>query len=234
MNFFIRNRYKIAIFGLMLGASLLSVLLVSARIAFSDSGRYGGLVWNLFLAWIPFVLAYIAYALSWKRILLYIAIPIFAFLWLIFFPNAPYILTDLQHLAVESNAAPVWFDVILLVWFSWTGMLLGLVSLYLMHEIVKRAFGRWVGWIFVIFMSGMSSIGIYLGRFVRWNSWDILQEPSGVAISILGLVIDPSLRLLVFTFLFTVFFLFIYLTMYAFGHLLREQADQTMPVKTIE
>lgn len=234
MNFFIRNRYKIAIFGLMLGASLLSVLLVSARIAFSDSGRYGGLVWNLFLAWIPFVLAYIAYALSWKRILLYIAIPIFAFLWLIFFPNAPYILTDLQHLAVESNAAPVWFDVILLVWFSWTGMLLGLVSLYLMHEIVKRAFGRWVGWIFVILMAGMGSIGIYLGRFVRWNSWDILQEPSGVAISILGLVIDPSLRLLVFTFLFTVFFLFIYLTMYAFGHLLREQADQTMPVKTIE
>jgi len=234
MNFFIRNRYKIAIFGLLLGASLLSVLLVGARMAYSDSGRYGGLVWNLFLAWIPFVLAYLAYALSWKRILLYIAIPVFAFLWLIFFPNAPYILTDLQHLAVESNVAPVWFDVILLVWFSWTGMLLGLVSLYLMQEIVKRTFGRWVGWIFVILMSGMSSIGIYLGRFVRWNSWDILQEPSGVAISILGLVIDPSLRLLVFTLLFTIFFLFIYLTMYAFGHLLREQADQTAPMKAFK
>jgi len=234
LNFFIRNRYKIAIFGLLLGASLLSVLLVSARMAYSDSGRYGGLVWNLFLAWIPFVLAYFAYALSWKRIFLYIAIPVFAFLWLIFFPNAPYILTDLQHLAIESNAAPVWFDVILLVWFSWTGMLLGLVSLYLMQEIVKRAFGRWVGWVFVIIMSGMSSVGIYLGRFVRWNSWDILQEPSEVAVSILGLVVDPSLRLLVFTFLFTIFFLFIYLTMYAFGHLLREGSEQTSPMKAIK
>ena len=231
MKIFINNRYKIAIFALLLGASLLSVFLVGARMAYSDSGRYGGLVWNLFLAWIPFILAYIAYALSWKRILLYIAIPVFAFLWLIFFPNAPYILTDLQHLAVESNAAPVWFDVILLVWFSWTGMLLGLVSLYMMQEIVKRTFSRWVGWVFVLFMSGMSSIGIYLGRFVRWNSWDILQEPSEVAISILGLVIDPSLRLLVFTFLFTLFFLFIYLTMYAFGHLLREGSEQTLPMK---
>lgn len=234
MNFFIRNRYKIAIFSLMLGASMLSVLLVGARMAYSDSGRYGGLVWNLFLAWIPFILAYIAYALSWKRIFLYVAIPVFAFLWLIFFPNAPYILTDLQHLATESNAAPVWFDVILLVWFSWTGMLLGLVSLYLMQEIVRRAFSRWVGWIFVLIMSGMSSIGIYLGRFVRWNSWDVLQEPSEVAISILGLVIEPSLRLLVFTFLFTLFFLFIYLTMYAFGHLLREGSEQTAPVNTLK
>ncbi len=234
MSFFIRNRYKIAIFGLLMGASILSVILVGARIAYSDSGRYGGLVWNLFLAWIPFVLAYVAYALSWKRILLYIAIPAFAFLWLIFFPNAPYILTDLQHLANETSAAPVWYDVILLVWFSWTGMLLGLVSLYLMQEIVRRLFGRWVGWVFVLVMSGMSSIGIYLGRFVRWNSWDILQEPSEVAISILGLVIDPSLRLLVFTLLFTIFFLFIYLTMYAFGHLLREQTEQTAPIKAIK
>ena len=233
MSFFIRNRYKIAIFGLLLGASIFSVLLVGARMAYSDSGRYGGLVWNLFLAWIPFVLAYAAYALSWKRILLYIAIPIFAFLWLIFFPNAPYILTDLQHLAVESKVAPVWYDVILLVWFSFTGLFLGMVSLFLMQEIVRREFGRWFGWGFVVLVAALTTVGIYMGRFLRWNSWDILQDPSEVAISILGLVIDPSLRLLVFTLLFTIFFLFIYLTMYAFGHLLREQTDQTAPMKAV-
>jgi uncharacterized membrane protein len=78
-------------------------------------------------------------------------------------------------------------------------------------------------------MSGLSSIGIYMGRFLRWNSWDLLQGPSEVAVDILGLVIDPSLRLFVFTALFTVFFLFIYLTLYAFGHLLREEVEQTAP-----
>ena len=228
-SFLIRNRYKIAIFSLLTGASLFCAFLLVARMAYSDSQQYSGLGWNLFLAWIPFVLAYIAYALSWKRIWLYIAIPFFAFLWLIFFPNAPYILTDLQYLNRITTPVPLWFDIILLAWFSWTGMLLGVISLYLMHEIVQRNFGRWPGWIFVLVVSGLSSAGIYVGRFMRWNSWDILGNPAELAIDILGLVIDPSLRLLAFTTLFAIFFLFIYLTLYTFAHLFREQIEQTAP-----
>ena len=227
--FLVRNRYKIAIFGLMFGASLFSVFLVIARIAYSDSQQYRGLIWNLFLAWIPFVLAYIAYAFSWRRLWIYIAIPVFAFLWLIFFPNAPYILTDLQYLHLNTTPVPLWFDIIMLVWFSWTGMLLGLISLYLMHEIVHRHFGRLPGWLLVLLVSGLSSGGIYIGRFMRWNSWDILQNPSELAMDILGLVVDPSLRLFAFTTLFAIFFLFVYLTLYTFAHLFREQVEQTAP-----
>ena len=230
-TFLIRNRYKLAIFALLLGASMVSILLVIARMAYSDSQEYRGLIWNLFLAWIPFGLAYASYALSWSRRYLFILIPGFAFLWLIFYPNAPYILTDLQYLSRETPTAPLWYDIILLVWFSWTGMLLGLVSLYLMHEIVNRNFGRWPGWAFVMLVSGLSSAGIYVGRFLRWNSWDIIQNPSELAMDILGLVIDPSLRLFAFTSLFTVFFLFVYLVLYSFGHLLREQAVANAPHK---
>jgi len=224
-NFIKRNRYKIAIFGLMASASLVCILLVAARIAYSDTGLYLGLVWNLFLAWIPFVLAYFAYAFSWKKPLLYFILPIMAFLWLIFFPNAPYILTDLQHLAKESSNTPVWYDVILMVWFSWTGLLLGLVSMYLMHDIVHRTFGRWPGWAFVLFVSSLSSFGVYLGRFVRFNSWDILNDPKEIVVSVLGLAIDPSKRLVAFTILFTVFYLFVYLTLYSFAHLMQEQSS---------
>jgi uncharacterized membrane protein len=224
-NFVKRNRYKI--FGLMTSASLICVLLVAARIAYSDSGRYASLVWNLFLAWIPFVLAYFAYAFSWKKPLLYFILPIMAFLWLIFFPNAPYILTDLQHLAKETSSAPVWYDVIVMIWFSWTGLLLGLVSLYLMHDIVQRTFGRWFGWAFVLFVSGLSSFGVYLGRFVRFNSWDILNDPKEIVVTVLGLAIDPSRRLVAFTILFTIFYLFVYLTLYSFAHLLQEQSAPT-------
>lgn len=219
-----RNKYKLAVFALMTAASALCVVLVAARIQYSDSSRYTGLIWNLFLAWIPFVLAYVAYALHWRRSLLYLAIPAMAFLWLIFFPNAPYILTDLQHLAREASNTPLWYDVIMLVWFSWTGLLLGVVSLYFMHEIVQRAFGRRAGWAFVLIVSVLGSFGVYIGRFVRFNSWDILQDPREIAFSILGLVIDPSLRLLAFTSLFTIFYLFVYLTLYSFGHLLQERA----------
>jgi len=225
-NFFKRNRYKIAIFALMTSASVICVLLVAVRIAYSDSGRYAGLVWNLFLAWIPFVLAYLAYASSWKKPSLYFVLPITAFLWLIFFPNAPYILTDLQHLAKESSTTPLWYDVIVMVWFSWTGLLLGLVSLYLMHDIVQRTFGRWYGWAFVFLVAGLSSFGVYLGRFAHFNSWDILNGPKEIVITVLGLAIEPSIRMIAFTILFTIFYLFVYLTLYSFAHLLQEQNIQ--------
>jgi uncharacterized membrane protein len=224
-NFVLSHRYKIAIFGLMVFSSLVCITLVAARVEYSDTLRYIGLLWNLFLAWIPFMLAYLAYAFSWKKKLLYLVLPVTAFLWLIFFPNAPYILTDLQHLARRSASAPLWYDVIVMVWFSWTGLLLGLVSLYLMHDIVHRAFGRLPGWAFVLIASGLSSFGVYLGRFVRFNSWDLLNDPKEVAVTVLGLVIDPSSRVIAFTVLFAVFYLFVYLTLYSFAHLVQEKPN---------
>ena len=222
-NFFIRNRYNIAVFTLLNTACAVCIGLVAARVAYSDSGRHTGLIWNLFLAWIPFILAYFAHAISWQRVWLYLVIPFVAFLWLIFFPNAPYMLTDLQDLARTATDAPLWYDVIIVVWCSWTAMLLGVVSLYLMQDIVQRRFGRFIGWVFVFVISATSSFGIYIGRFVRLNSWDILQDPAETAMDILGLVIDPSRRLAAFTFLYTFFFLFVYLLLYSFGHLLQEQ-----------
>jgi uncharacterized membrane protein len=227
----LKNKYKLAIFVLLAAASVGCVLLIGARVAYSDSLRHLNLVWNLFLAWIPFVLAYIGYALSWKRTLLYVIVPAFAFLWLIFLPNAPYLLTDLMHLNQPVTNVPLWYDVLLMIWFSWTGMLLGVISLYLMHEIVIRAFGKVMGWIFVFAVSGLSSLGIYLGRFLRWNSWDILQEPQDVLQDSLALVLDPSRSTIGFTILFTAFFLFVYLTLYAFGHVLQEQKEVNMPAK---
>ncbi|MFM8368142.1 MAG: DUF1361 domain-containing protein [Chloroflexota bacterium] len=156
-----------------------------------------------------------------------LAIPFVAFLWLLFFPNAPYMLTDLQDLARGTGfEAPLWYDVIILVWCSWTGTLLGVISLYLMQDIITRTFNRWLGWVFVFAISGLSSFGIYIGRFVRLNSWDILQNPGETAMEILGIVIDPSRRLAAFTLAYTFFFLFIFLLLYSFSHMLQEQVTR--------
>jgi uncharacterized membrane protein len=219
-----RYKYHLAVVLLLGLASVVCVVLLGGRIAVTNSSRYLSLVWNLFLAWIPVVCAYLALAFSGRRALLYAIVPVFAFLWLIFFPNAPYILTDLQHLAVESGNVPVWFDVILLIWFSWTGVLLGIVSLYVMQIIVSGAFGRAAGWVLVFGASLLGSLGIYIGRFLRFNSWDILQNPGDFAVNILGFVVDPSLRFVAFTSLLAAFFLFVYCTLYAFGHLLQENS----------
>jgi len=222
-NFTIRNRHNLAVFILLNIACAMCIGLVGARVAYSESGRHLGLIWNLFLAWIPFILSYVAHATSWRRVTLYFIIPFIALLWLIFFPNAPYMLTDLQDLSRGAGGAPLWYDVIIVVWCSWTGMLLGVISLYLMQDVVHRTFGRSAGWVFVFVISALSSFGIYIGRFVRLNSWDILQNPAETAMEILGIVIDPSMRLAAFTLLYTTFFIFVYLLLYSFSHMLQEQ-----------
>lgn len=224
-NFFIHHRHNLAVFFLLNTACAVCIFLVAARVAYSETGYHIDLIWNLFLAWIPFILSYIAHSISWRQIWLYLVIPVIAVLWLIFFPNAPYMLTDLQDLARRASGAPLWYDVIIVVWCSWTAMLLGVVSLYLMQDIVQRKFGRAIGWSFVFAISALSSFGIYVGRFVRLNSWDILQDPAETAMEILGIIIDPSRRLAAFLVSYTVFFLFVYLLLYSFGHMLREQTS---------
>jgi uncharacterized membrane protein len=228
--FFKRNRHHLAVFILLNLACLMCILLVGARVFYTDSTRHAGLLWNLFLAWIPFIMSYFAHIISWRRIWLYIVIPVITIPWLLFFPNAPYMLTDLQDLVRSGGiGAPLWYDVIILVWCSWAGMLLGVISLYLMHDIITRAFGRLSGWLFVFIISGLSSFGIYIGRFVRLNSWDILQRPTETAMEILGLAIDPSMRLAAFTALYTFFFLFVYLLLYSFSHMLDENTSIKRP-----
>ncbi|MFL7867297.1 MAG: DUF1361 domain-containing protein [Anaerolineales bacterium] len=223
---FTHNKYRLTIFGLLAGASVFCVALLRLRASLTGSIHYSFLIWNLFLAWIPFGIAYVVYTTSIRRRWLYAVIPVSAFLWLIFFPNAPYILTDFQHLSYAGNDIPVWYDVILLIWFSFTGLFLGMVSLFLMQEVVRREFGRWFGWGFVVLVAALTTVGIYMGRFLRWNSWDILGNPGGLAQFTLYYLINPTPRSLVFFSLFTPFFLFIYLLLYAFGHLLLERTER--------
>ena len=229
---FHHNKYRLTIFGLLAGASIMCVGLVRFRASNSATVQYGFLIWNLFLAWIPFIIAYLTYVTPIKRRRLYVVVPVSAFLWLIFFPNAPYILTDFQHLSHAGVDVPVWYDVLLLVWFSFTGLFLGMVSLFLMQEIVRREFGGWLGWGFVLVVAGLSSMGVYMGRFLRWNSWDIFGNPGGMVQFTLYYIIHPTTRSLIFASLFTSFFLFVYLLLYAFGHLLLERAGENKVVDT--
>ena len=228
LAYFAPNKYRLMMFFLLAGATIFSVTLWRVRTEFSGTIRYGFLIWNLFLAWIPFMIAYFTYTLTLNRKWIYVIIPIAAFLWLIFFPNAPYILTDFQHLAYGSNDLPVWYDVMMLIWFAFTGLLLGVVSLFLMQEIIRREFGRWVGWTFVGLVTSLTSAGVYVGRFLRWNSWDILRNPVALASYTFERVQNPSLQAIGFTGLFAAFFLFLYITLYTFGHLLLERPQNQM------
>jgi uncharacterized membrane protein len=222
---FSEHKYKLLIFLLLALASVISVMLALARMAYSGTADYTSLIWNLFLAWIPFVFSGLAYLVSWGRKWLWLVAAACALVWLLFFPNAPYILTDFQHLNYNAANAPLWFDVIMLIWFAWTGLLLGVTSLYLMQEIVTRSLGRWSGWLFALAVTVMSSVGITLGRFLRWNSWDILQDPLPIIHDVWGWLRYPfsNLRIYGFTLLYMLLFLFVYLAFRAFGHVMAER-----------
>jgi uncharacterized membrane protein len=164
------------VFASLIFASIICVALVIVRAYRTDHVDYAFMVWNLFLAWIPFIMAFIAYRLHRAGGRWAILAAGFGLLWLLFLPNAPYMLTDLIHLRYRDDTQ-MWYDLMLLLWFAWTGFMLGFGSLYLMQRVVTDWFGRIAGWLFAMAAIGLTSFGIYLGRFLRWNSWDILSNP---------------------------------------------------------
>lgn len=158
----------------LLAASVLSVGTVVFRMYETHNVHYAFLVWNLFLAWVPLGAAALAFTLArrgvgprvWGLVVV----------WLLFFPNAPYVLTDFIHLGAEGPF-PLWYDALMLSLFAWTALMLGFVSLYLIHAIIRRRVRSAVGWGVVACVLGLSSIGIYLGRFAHLNSWDAVTRP---------------------------------------------------------
>ena len=217
---------RMTVFALLCGATLLSLVVFRVRTLLIGSLEYAFLIWNIFLAWIPLGLAYTASVFAWKRRFLIFTLPLVLILWILFLPNAPYILTDLLHLGQPKPDVPLWFDMLLLIWFAWTGLLLGVVSMFLMHDIMRRQFGRVAGWIFVFAAGTLCSLGIYIGRFLRWNSWDLLFSPLEYLHDFMYYATHPSLQSIVFISVFSAFFILFYITLYAFGLLLQEQAPR--------
>jgi uncharacterized membrane protein len=171
------------------GASALCLALELAR-----EHRYAAdfrfLVWNLILAWVPLVLALVIYD-GYRRsgALLWLAPALV--LWLLFLPNAPYIVTDFVHLSPHSPA-PLWLDGVELSAFAWTGMLLGFVSLYLVHAVLCDRFGAPAAWCAVLCVLALSSVGVYLGRVKRWNSWEVLTQPGAKLAELQAHLADPT------------------------------------------
>lgn len=174
---------------IVLGAlSALCFLLSIFRVFYSDSPAYLFLNWNLFLAGVPWLIAkkFENSAKRQKTIPLLIA----GTSWLLFFPNAPYIFTDLFHLRAIGSM-PIWFDLILILSFAWTGMLFGFSSLFKLEKIFTLKFGRKPTQLAITSLLFASAFGVYIGRFLRWNSWDILQNPGALLYDVAHRFIYP-------------------------------------------
>ena len=174
---------------LVLAASLgLSLLLIVGRVLLTGHGLFIFLAWNLFLALVPFGLStLLGTALGPLRARL--LLPVGA-AWLLFFPNAPYLVTDLLHLE-QRPGVPLWYDLALILSCAWNGLMLAYASLADMQELVRQRLGTLAGWVFATVALLLSSFGVYLGRYLRFNSWDVLSNPLTLFFDILHRLLNP-------------------------------------------
>jgi len=191
--------------------SIVAVVFNLARGDFWSKTSLLYLIWNLFLAWIPYIISsgWVKKDMSVRHFW-----PFFIF-WLLFFPNAPYLITDVLHLASRFSSS-LWYDSLLFFFFGWIGLFLGMLSLFHIHQYLKTRFNFWISEIIIFSICCISSFGVYLGRFERWNSWDIFISPLHLMKH--SFYLSASLvhtgTPLVFIGVFTIFMYLVYKTVY--------------------
>ena len=172
----------------LLGLSLLAVGLIAGR------GRLGGrsvrpMLWNLLLAWSPMLLVIALDLLvvdGAERVDDRLAVAGFVVvlgLFLLFLPNSSYLITELAHLRETSRAVPPWYDIIAVLSLTMCGILLCCVSLAYVQLILDRSVvGTTWSWVIVTGCLMLANFGTYLGRYLRFNSWDAITRPGRVLV----------------------------------------------------
>ena len=164
-----------------------SVFLLMMRIKLNKSYFYLFLIWNVFLAIIPYA---ITMYLNTKPNLNKLKLGFWFLVWLAFLPNAPYIITDLLHLRV-ANDTLVWLDILVVLSFALSGLFLFYLSLIDMQHIMAKSFKRMPIKNLTIAVLFLCGFGVYLGRFLRYNSWEIISNPQYLISDIFNIIIAP-------------------------------------------
>ena len=188
------------------------MLLLLIRIVVSHRMSYVFLAWNLLLAYVPLMIA------NWlnrhegvMRNAVTLGLSISA--WLLFMPNSFYILTDLFHLQTTGGSRP-WFDLTLILSFAWNGILFGIISIWKMEMLLKRTKGHFISALLIFAVMWLTAFGVYIGRFLRFNSWDIIFNPFPLLTDIVEMIVNPYdyKRAWAMSFCFAWFIIIVYYT----------------------
>jgi uncharacterized membrane protein len=183
------NSFSFTLHQWLIASCGFSMLLLAARIIITGYFTYLFMPWNLFLAFVPYAISHWLFnnirviENRWKLILVLSA-------WLLFVPNTFYILTDLFHLD-EISSAPKWFDLLLLLSFAWNGLLFGIASLRKVEMILLAVSGRTFSLLIIFAVMWLNAFGIYIGRFLRYNSWDVIAQPHSLFEEAFTILIHP-------------------------------------------
>ncbi|MGA3150632.1 MAG: DUF1361 domain-containing protein [Candidatus Saccharimonadales bacterium] len=168
----------------------LSLAFFVVRVILTGSSYYSFIPWNLLLAWLGLVFGWLLVRqlkitrwASWQNIAL-------SLLWLFFLPNTWYVLTDFVHVYATGEISEL-YDIVMINALVIAGFVLGFTSLYMVHKELFKRFGEKRSLYLVAGIILLSSFAIYLGRNLRWNSWDVITNPSSLIINVSDRIIDP-------------------------------------------
>jgi uncharacterized membrane protein len=195
---------------LLTSSMCFSCMLAIIRIVHSGRLLFIFMIWNLFLAYIPYALSTwltARYSIPdgrWPEVSAtrsplarrrgpQILLIVLSLMWLVFIPNTFYILTDLYHLTDHGRTSriPEWYDLVLILSFAWNGLLLGVLSVRHMEKLFMPRATVLAGWLFVYPIMMLNALGVYTGRYLRYNSWDIISDPLQLLADILDMIIHP-------------------------------------------
>ena len=189
------------------------LLLLLARTIYTGGLTFVFLVWNLFLAFVPYFLSYSVtlkpawMESKWKFTLAFTV-------WILFVPNSFYMITDLFHL-YDSDSVPAWYDLMLIFCFAWNALLMGILSVRNMEKIMQAVWKYQSGWLFIYPVMLLNAIGIYIGRYLRYNSWDIISSPFHLMADTVHILLHPVYfkNAWAMVFVFSVFLSILYKTL---------------------
>lgn len=190
-HFFRLLRVRVQFVATLLLSSLVSIGLFLYGAHRNHSWEFAYFIWNLFLAWLPLVFAIWLVAILRRKLWSSWEAMGVSVLWLLFLPNSFYMVSDFIHLD-EVRRVDIVYDAVMFTSFIFVAVFMGLTSLYLVHQEFRKRFTRLgsTAWLTAIFI--LCSFAIYLGRDLRWNSWDVLTNPGGLLFDVSDRLMHPS------------------------------------------
>lgn len=201
---YLKTNERIALLAVVSAAS---IALLVIRFVGTENLGFIFMIWNLFLAWIP--LLFIKWVWEQQKVKpssLFV-LAIYLTIWLLFFPNAPYLITDIKHLRGVSEQM-IWYDSLMLFLFAFSGFLTGLYSIRIVYRIINHRWKSRAAWFTIGASMILSGFGVFLGRYGRWNSWDIVTQPGALLRGIISSAQDPLAIKHTFAFSFVLMLLY--------------------------
>ena len=160
------------------------------RLLVTGVSRYWFVPENLLLAWLALFFGWVLVRQlqssgwrNWRSLILTV-------LWLLFLPNAWYVMTDFIHV-FDSGEISYLYDIAMITALTLTGFLLGFTSLFMVHRQLLKRLDIFSSALLIGAVILLTSFAIYLGRDLRWNTWDIFTNPSGLMLNITDRLINP-------------------------------------------